>query len=140
MIMGKIKHEIWLLSKAEISASIASIVDFGLAIFLTYCNILEYTYANIIGIICGGITNCCINSKYVFDIAERKKKDILFRYFTVWTASLILNGFGTNMLTGLLGNALFIPIKSCIAFLVAIFFNYPLQRNFVFTNKNKYKS
>ena len=119
--MGKIKHEIWLLSKAEISASIASIVDFGLAIFFTYCNILEYTYANIIGIICGGITNCCINSKYVFDIAEQKKKD-------------------TNMLTGLLGNALFIPIKSCIAFLVAIFFNYPLQRNFVFTNKNKYKS
>lgn len=51
--MGKIRHELWTFAKAEMSASAASCVDFGLAISLTYLGLLTYGYANIVGVVCG---------------------------------------------------------------------------------------
>ena len=55
--MGKIKHELWTFAKAEMSASVSSCVDFGLAISLTFLELFTYGYANIIGVVCGGLTN-----------------------------------------------------------------------------------
>lgn len=130
-----IRHELWLLSKAELSASVASIVDFGLAIGLYHGGIFNYGTANMIGVVCGGITNCCINYRYVFGHQGQSKKDVLWRYFLVWFGSMMFNGFGTNIVTTLIGARWFIITKCVIAFLVAIFFNYPLQRTFVFKNK-----
>ena len=130
--MGKIKHEIWMLSKAEISASIASIVDFGLAIGLYEGGVFNYGITNLFGVVSGGITNCYINYNYVFKNTSRSKKGVVWRYFMVWFLSMLFNGFGTNGVTTLVGAKYFIIVKSSIAFLVAIFINYPLQRKFVF--------
>ncbi len=121
-----------MLTKAEMSASVASIVDFGLAIGLYHADIFNYGTANMIGVVCGGITNCCINYRYVFHDTNRSKKGVAWRYFMVWFASMIFNGFGTNVITTVVGARFFIIIKSIIAFLVAVLFNYPLQRKFVF--------
>lgn len=130
--MANLKHEIWLLSKAEISASVASIIDFGLAIGLFEGGILNYSIANLIGVICGGITNCCINYRYVFCNTKHSKKGIVWRYFLVWFGSMSINGFGTNSITTFIGPKYFVLVKCVVAFIVAIFFNYPLQRKFVF--------
>lgn len=133
--MGKIGREIWLFTKAEFSASVASIVDFGLAIGLNVMGAVPYGYANLIGVVSGGITNCCINYKYVFKNTGRKKKSIFMRYLLVWSGSMLLNGGGTNLVTYMLGAKYFIIVKSCIALAVALCFNYPLQRAFVFKIK-----
>lgn len=133
--MGKIGREIWLFTKAEFSASVASIVDFGLAIGLTVMGAVSYDYANLIGVVSGGITNCSINYKYVFKNTGRKKKSIVMRYLLVWSGSMLLNGGGTNLVTYMLGAKYFIIVKSCIALAVALCFNYPLQRTFVFKIK-----
>jgi len=130
-----IKHELWMLSKAEMSASVASIVDFGLAIGLYHTGVMTYQWANLLGVVCGGITNCCINYRYVFSNTNRSKKGVAWRYFIVWFASMIFNGLGTNALTAAIGERHFIIIKSVVALIVAIFFNYPLQRKFVFKTK-----
>ena len=62
--MGKIKHELWTFAKAEMSASVSSCVDFGLAISLTFLELFTYGYANIIGVVCGGLTNFTLNCQY----------------------------------------------------------------------------
>lgn len=134
--MGHLKHEIWLLTKAELSASIASIADFGLAIGLFYAQLLHYDAANIIGVVCGGITNGCINYRFVFKPSNRSKTTIAWRYTLVWLGSMLLNAGGTNAITSLLGPSYFIIVKSVIAFIVALAFNYPLQRYFVFKGRH----
>lgn len=133
--MGRIRHEIWTFTKAEASASAASAVDFGLAIGLTAAGLLTYGYANIIGVVCGGLTNFTLNSHYVFARTGRGVKSLAVRYFMVWVGSMLLNGGGTNAITGIVGAQYFVLVKCAVALIVAFCFNYPLQRNFVFRKK-----
>jgi putative flippase GtrA len=134
--MGKIRHELWTFAKAEMSASAASCVDFGLAISLTYLGLLTYGYANIIGVVCGGLTNFMLNSRYVFSQTGRGKKALAERYLVVWIGSMLLNGGGTNLLTWLAGGkSYFVIVKCLVALAVAFGFNYPLQRGWVFRQK-----
>lgn len=134
--MGKIRHELWTFAKAEMSASAASCVDFGLAISLTYLGLLTYGYANIVGVVCGGLTNFMLNSRYVFSQTGRGKKALAERYLVVWIGSMLLNGGGTNLLTWLAGGkSYFVVVKCLVALAVAFGFNYPLQRGWVFRQK-----
>ncbi len=135
--MGKLKHELYTFGKAECTASAASVVDFGLAFLLSDILLIWYAISNAIGVVVGGITNCCLNYRYVFDHGDRKKKSIAWRYFLVWAFSWAFNTFGTFGLTELVRQYFhenlhyFIP-KCIVAFLVAVFFNYPAQHHFVF--------
>ncbi|MCH3994067.1 MAG: GtrA family protein [Prevotella sp.] len=133
--LNQIRHEIWLISKAEMSASVASIIDFGLSIGLTEAEYLPYMWANLIGVISGGITNCCINYRYVFKNTRRNKRSIALRYFMIWSGSLFLNGGGTDLVTYLIGKDYFIVVKCIISIFVALLWNYPGQRKFVFSYK-----
>lgn len=133
--MGRIKHEIWTFAKAEASASAASAVDFGLAIGLTASGLLTYGYANIIGVVSGGLTNFFLNRKFVFSKTGRGVSTLALRYFTVWLGSMMLNGGGTNVITSLVGANYFVLIKCAVALIVAFGFNYPLQRGFVFKKR-----
>lgn len=137
MTMGKIKKELYTFGKAECTASAASVVDFGLAFLLSDVLMVWYALANAIGVVAGGVTNCCLNYRYVFQHGQRKKRSIAWRYFVVWGVSWALNTFGTFALTEFIRHSMhenlhyFIP-KCVVAFLVAVLFNYPAQHHFVF--------
>lgn len=135
--MGKIKKELLTFGKAELTASVASVVDFGLAFILSDVVGIYYGLANALGVMSGGITNCCLNYRYVFGDSNRKKKSVAWRYFIIWTISWVLNSGGTIAVTELLNSHEHINIhymipKCVVAFLVAVFINYPGQRKFVF--------
>ena len=135
--MGKIKHELLTFGKAELTASLASIVDFGLAFILSDLIGIYYGLANAIGVMSGGVTNCCLNYRYVFGTSNRKKKSVAWRYFIIWAISWVLNSGGTIVLTELVNshehiNLHYMIPKCIVAFLVAVFVNYPGQRKFVF--------
>lgn len=135
--MGKIRHELWTFSKAEMTASVASVVDFGLAFLLSDAIGVYYGLANAIGVTAGGITNCCLNYRYVFQDNHRKKKSVAWRYFIVWGISWLFNAGGTVALTesirSVYHESIHYMIPKCIvAFLVAVLINYPGQRKFVF--------
>ena len=51
----------------------------------------------------------------------------------VWSGSLILNGGGTDLITYLIGENYFIIVKCIISIFVALLWNYPGQRRFVFS-------
>ena len=139
--MGKIKHELYTFGKAELTASMASIVDFGLAFLLSDVVGIYYGLANALGVMAGGVTNCSLNYRYVFGNSRRKKRSIAWRYFVVWSISWATNSGGTILLTELVNAHQHIHLhymipKCVVSCLVAIFINYPGQRKFVFKRKD----
>ena len=135
--MGKIKQELITFAKAEFTASIASVVDFGLAFILSDLVGIYYGLANALGVMSGGVTNCCLNYRYVFGDSHRKKRSVAWRYFVIWGISWMLNSGGTILLTEAINYSEHINIhymipKCVVSFLVAVLVNYPGQRKFVF--------
>jgi len=134
--MDNIKQALWTFSKAQCSAWIASVVDFGITIFLGKTCALWYPYATFVGALSGGITNCMINYRWVFHTIGMKKKSVALRYFFVWTISIAINTLGTYFLTEITGVD-FIIIKAGVAVAVAVCWNYQMQRVFVFRRHKK---
>ena len=117
--MADIRKAIITFSKAQCSAWVATAVDFALTLFLVELCGLWYGYATFIGALAGGSTNCSM------------------RYLLVWGISILLNTVGTCQLTEAL-RIDFIIVKAVVAVLVAVLWNYQMQRVFVFhANKNK---
>lgn len=138
--MSKLKQELTTFAKAEMTASIASVVDFGLAFFLSDIIGIYYGLANALGVISGGITNCCLNYRYVFGDSHCKKRSVAWRYFVIWGISWMLNSGGTIALTETINRSEQINIhymipKCVVSFLVAVLVNYPGQRKFVFKSQ-----
>ena len=143
------RHSVWIFFKAQISAQFASFVDFLVTIILVKAFAVFYLYATFTGSVVGGIVNCAINYGWVFHAEDCKKTHVAVKYLFVWGGSIILNTWGTFALTewltgmtwvnGLLGyyiDNVFILSKIIVAVLVAFFWNYHLQRFFVYRNHN----
>jgi putative flippase GtrA len=140
---------LWLFLKAQLSAQVASIVDFCSTVFLVKFFGIYYLYATFTGSVAGGVVNCAINYGWVFHAEDCKKTHVAFKYFLVWSGSILLNTWGTFILTEwftgmklinhLLGyyvNDLFMLSKVIVSLLVGFFWNYCLQRFFVYRNHN----
>lgn len=139
----------WVFLKAQLSAQVASAVDFFTTILLVKLFGLFYLYATFLGAVVGGVVNCVINYGWVFHAAGCKKKYVALKYFLVWGGSILLNTWGTfaltewltgmNWINSLLGyyvDNVFILAKIVVALLVGFFWNYQLQRVFVYRNYN----
>lgn len=129
--MNNIKDKAIMFGKAQCSAWIASAVDFGMTLVLTSVVGLWYGNSTLIGAICGGLTNCAINYRWVFRTFGMKKKYVALRYAFVWIGSIALNTVGTWQLTEISG-VNYMVAKTIVAAFVAVFWNYHLQRTFVF--------
>jgi len=134
--------------KALCTAQAATIVDFVLTVLLSSVCGVYYVLATTIGAICGGVTNCVMNYRWVFPGSNRKKYSIAFRYFIVWSTSILLNVTGTYLLTealrdqpfthqilGVHNDQVYIFSKILVAVVVAVFWNYQMQRVFVYRKK-----
>lgn len=138
---------VWLFLKAQLSAQFASFIDFLLTILLVKVWGVFYLYATFVGAVAGGAVNCFINYGWVFHARTVKKIHVALKYLFVWGGSILLNTWGTflmtewltgmnwvNRLPGYYLNNLFILSKVIVALLVGFFWNYQLQRTFVYRN------
>lgn len=119
--------------KAESSAILASAADFGLTIFLVRALGVWYARASFFGALMGGIVNCYVNYRWVFDKQKQRKPFIALKYLFVWSFSILFNTTGTWFFTVLSGIN-FIIVKAVVAIIVAILWNFQMQRVFVFRN------
>ena len=133
--MGKVKHEIWVFSKAQITAQLATLCDFLVSILLYEVFGMWYVVATFIGAVSGGIVNCLLNYRFVFGSDGQKKRYVAFKYLLVWTGSIVLNTLGTFIITELSGHH-FIIAKAIVSVAVALLWNYQMQRFFVYRNKH----
>lgn len=138
------KREFLIFLKAQFSAQIATIADFLVTILLVKLFDVYYVYATLAGAIYGGVLNCIINYKWTFKSKE-KKTHVAVKYLIVWGCSVWLNTWGTYSLTEALGEIawvrdtlslyfgdFFIIPKIIVSLIVALFWNYNMQRVFVY--------
>lgn len=129
--MGNLKRAVITFGKAQCSAWISTAFDFAVSILLAEVLHLWYGYSTTIGAVSGGIVNCCINYKWVFHSHSLGKCRTALRYLAVWIVSIALNSGGTCLLTELTGIS-FVITKAAVGIVVAIAWNYQMQRLFVF--------
>ncbi|HTN38534.1 MAG TPA: GtrA family protein [Arachidicoccus sp.] len=117
--------------KSELSSLSSTIVD--LSVF-TICSVV--LHQNIIistsaGVITGGVINFLMNRNFAFKSFEHKKSHQVFRFFLVWTGSLLLNTFGTYLFVEKLFINKFVS-RLTVGLIVRFCYNFPLLKYFVF--------
>ena len=128
--------------RAQLSAQVATFVDFALSIILHQLVGVYYVHATFYGSVTGGLVNCAINYKWTFHTADCHPLSVLVKYVMVWLGSISLNIWGTYLLTETLTGRVglfslseslaFIIAKVVVAVTVAVLWNYNLHRSFVF--------
>lgn len=143
------KHGFFTFLKAQFSALVASFVDFTTTILLANLANLYYVYATSSGAVAGGVVNCVVNYRWTFKNGGCKKRFVFIKYTLVWFGSIFLNTYGTFLLTETIKrnpwvqetlshvfDNIFIVVKIFISVLVCLFWNYHLQRSFVYKDCN----
>lgn len=136
--------------RSFVSSQAGSWVDLG-ARMLFYSLILsgmdQFYRSNLsvaIGAILGGVVNCIINYKFTFHADGQNVKAVIVKYFMVWVGSLLLNMYGTTFLArplskwhllqqwGFTEDGIFATSTLFVALMVSWFWNFLLQRRFVY--------
>ena len=119
-------------TKAQLASILATAVDFLVYFFLYRTLGIWYLLSSATGTICGGITHFLVSRHWVFRAGEGKWSNQAVRYVLVWAGNLVLNTSVLYLLTQWTGTAYATANKIGIAVAVAIFYNYVLQKRFVF--------
>ena len=118
-------------TKAQLASILATGVDFAITFLLLHFAGAPIVASGATGTICGGVTNFLIGRNWVFNAQEQKWAAQLNRYVLVWIGNLVLNVSGLWLLAHYTGlKDMFAKIITAIT--VAVCYNYPLQKRFVF--------
>ena len=119
--------------KANAASLAASICDFLMTMLLVQVCMVNVVIAAATGTVTGGIVNFLIGRHWVFNAGDEKAVRQLWKYALVWTGNLFLNTGGVYVFACHAGLHYAIS-KIVVSLLVAFLYNYPLQKNFVFSN------
>lgn len=122
--------------KVNIAAILASLADFLFTFLLKYIGHLDAVLASILGTIFGGVINFIIGRVWVFKTSQTNFSDQGKRYFLIWLGNLLLNASGVYLLIKIMG-VQYLIAKMITAITVAIGYNYPLQKGYVFKTVEK---
>jgi putative flippase GtrA len=117
--------------KAQAASLTATIVDFSVTVLLKEVFHCWYLLASILGTISGGVVNFSMNRSWVFKAHNKKIHFQAIKYVLVWIGNLVLVSGGVFLLTNY-GGFSYIVSKITVSLVVGIFYNYVLQKRFVF--------
>ncbi len=117
--------------RSQVAAFISTCVDYITVISLTELVGLWYIYSNVVGAALGAITNFTLGRHWTFKAQEGAIGNQAFKYALVSLGSVGLNTLGLYTLKEW-GNVNYILAKIVIGILIAVCFNYVLQKHFVF--------
>ena len=117
--------------KAQVASIIASAADFLITILLVELTGAGPVLASVEGNISGGIINFIINRTWVFGDGEKKVHIQVFRYILVWSGNLALSALGMYLFTHYT-NINYVVSKIFVSIVLGIFYNYFLQKRYVF--------
>lgn len=118
-------------AKAQVASLIASIIDYWCTIIAVELVGIWYVWASAIGTVIGGITNFSLGRNWVFKRRERGRQAQMFRYLLVWVGYLLLTTSGVFLLTHYT-HLNYVISKAAVSLVMAVSYNYPLQKKFVF--------
>jgi putative flippase GtrA len=118
-------------TKAQLASIIATGVDFGITFLLLRLTGIPIVAAGATGTLCGGVTNFLVGRNWVFDAREREWAAQVNRYVVVWIGNFLLNVAGLWLFAHFIGiKDMFAKVITAV--MVAVCYNYPLQKRFVF--------
>lgn len=136
--------------RAIFASLCSAFVDLGtrvLAFSIIFTSLTDFYRSNIsvaLGAIVGGIVNCVINYKVTFHAGGQNKAGVSIKFFICWAGNLLLNMYGTTFLLiplsqcdllkshGITDDEIFTVTTLCVAIIVSIFWNFTVQRYFVY--------
>lgn len=117
--------------KANTASFIASFFDYLVTILLKEIFKLNPVWASISGTAAGGLINFFICRYWVFKSGKENIFHQSKRYLFIWAGNLMLNALGVYLLIDFVGlNYLLAKVLTSVT--VAVAYNYPLQKNYVF--------
>lgn len=134
------------------SSQVSSWVDMISAFVLfSFCGLTPFL-STMIGAFVGGVLNCYINYRFTFHAYGCSWRAVIVKFAMVWIGSMLLNSFGTQIVyyaidgwqwlidIGFKRDGFFAAARLLVAFLVSAFWNFLLQRYFVYrtTSFDKY--
>ena len=117
--------------RAQTAAVVATALDFMICVLLVELFAVWYVAASATGALYGALANFLLGRHWCFDASDGAVFNQASRYFLVSATSLMLNTSGVYLLTDVFAFH-YMTSKTLVAISVAVFFNFPLQRNFVF--------
>jgi len=117
--------------RAQITAMLATTVDFSVMIGLKELLDMWYLFAVIIGTLMGGLVGFLLGRNWAFISKDAKLVKQIRKYFFVMVGSFLLNVGGVVFLVESM-HMQYIVSKVIVAIIVGIGFNFMLQRYFVF--------
>lgn len=139
---------IFMFMRSVLTSQLSAYTDFIVSFIFFALISLSAGLSAMIGATAGGIVNCMINYKFTFRMRESSYLAIGIKFFLVWLGSLLLNTFGTEYLNKLLedsslldsvnmvDNIRFTIARIVTSIVVSVFWNFLLQRYFVFRATN----
>ncbi|WP_025079343.1 GtrA family protein [Porphyromonas macacae] len=128
-------NKLFMFAKAQASAFIGGVVDYGVMIFVTEVFHIHYTIGIAIGGVVGAIVNFTVNKVWTFSDKKRKYDSTLFQQLLKFAVtvlnSIMLKSAGTFMMTTLLSLDYKIS-RIIVDLIVSLGFNYTLQKLWVF--------
>lgn len=117
--------------RAQASAAVASAVDLLSTVFFVAIAGVYAPMAGALGSLFGGALNFTLNRNWAFAARARTWQQQMQRYLLVWAGHVLLSygllWFGNEMLA-----AHYLPVKLSVMLLLALGYNYPLHRHYVF--------
>ena len=132
--------------RSAVSSQASGWVDFAVGFMMFYWIFNQHLswLATGIGVVAGGIVNCIICYKFTFRAENCPWKAVVVKYALVWIGNLILNSGGTELLyilfkkwpvleeLGFKPAGYYSAARLVMSLLVSWFWNFILQRNFVY--------
>lgn len=130
--------------RSMVTAQVSGWVDFAIGFSMFSWVGLSPVFATAIGALAGGIFNCIANFKFTYHKTDYAWDVVVVKFILIWIGSLLLNSFGTQMLYWLLvkwewlvtigfrPDGFYTAARLATALLVSVFWNFLMQKNFVY--------
>lgn len=148
--MVRSDHVVFTFMRSAVASLSSAVADFGSRILffsVVLVTLPEFYRSNIavaIGAVIGGVVNCVINYKFTFHANGQNKVGVAVKFFICWLGNLLLNMYGTTLLLiplsrwellksyGVTQDEIFAVTTFGVAILVSVFWNFTMQRYFVY--------
>ncbi|HMV15403.1 MAG TPA: GtrA family protein [Chitinophagales bacterium] len=125
------KKSLLVFGKAQVSAFIGGLVDYGVMVFCVELLFINLKYSIAIGGIIGAVINFSINKYWTYQSKKPSLTSQLIKFYIVVAGSIYLKSNGTYILTHLLQIDYKIT-RIMVDLVVSIGFNFMLQKYWVF--------
>jgi len=124
------------LSRSQIAALIATLVDYGILIVWVEIIHQHYLQGVALGALGGAVINFFLNRHWSFEASRERLHPQALRYALVSLFSLILNTSGVYLLTEY-AHVYYLLSQTFVSIILGLVWNYPLHRFFVY-KKERY--